>query len=326
VPSRSRRLWFSWVCSRRFRLHAFWLLAALAATPGLCVAQQTLLQSLPAPFKRGPLAISLAGQATLAMPAGFAFLPAAETRAVLREWGNRPSELTLGMVIPTNNEGSPPWFIVLAYFPEGYIRDDDAKEWNSSVLLDEIRKGLQASNEARRMEGAAQTEVVGWVARPGYDPLAHRLSWSVAIRETGGAAAAPAGQQGTAQAAETQAEGGQSVNVNTVILGRGGYVSASLVVSLEAYPKYVEEIKPVVAGVTFDMGARYTDFVAGTDRVSPRGLSALVAANSPAKKGWLTYLAASKVEILYVLVAALVGIIIGMSNRHRRRLGVTRGR
>ena len=282
---------------------------ALAAVANSCLSQDQnaapqaadAVQSLPSAFLRGPRAVSLAEQATLAMPQGFAFLPALETRAVLREWGNRPSDLTLGMVVPTKQGGAPPWFLVLAYYPEGYVKDDDAREWNRDALLNDVRGVLEASNLARRADGAPETRVMGWVVAPNYDSVAHRLNWSIAI-------AMQPGQNPE-----------QSVNVNTVILGRSGYVSASLVMPLASYPRYAEEVENVVASITFDAGKRYADFNPRWDPVAERGLGNLVSANTPAKRSWLARIEGSQRDILYVLIAAALGVALGLIARGRKR-------
>jgi uncharacterized membrane-anchored protein len=52
-------------------------LAALAVAGWADEPSAPQAQPLPPAFKRGPQAIPLAGQATLKLPAGFAFLPAA---------------------------------------------------------------------------------------------------------------------------------------------------------------------------------------------------------------------------------------------------------
>ena len=301
-------------------------LAAFAAAGWADEPPARAAQPLPPAFKRGPLAIPLGGQATLKLPAGFAFLPAAETRSVLREWGNRPTDRTLGMVLPISDDAAPAWFLILAYFPEGFIRDDDAKEWNSDVLLAEIRRHLEPSNEARRAEGDPETELAGWVAPPRYDDFAHRLTWSVAISE-GRAPVAP-GPRPTSAATppgpasppvELSPEAPQSINLSTVILGRSGYLSASLVMPLGAYSIYAESIQSIVTAISFDLGRRYVDFNSKTDPVADRGLSSLVAANPSTTRSWLERLLAAKREISYVAIASLFGMAFGLLLRGRRR-------
>jgi len=256
------------------------------------------------------------------MPAGFAFLPAAETRAVLREWGNRPSDRTLGMVLPASDDAAPAWFLVLAYYPEGFVRDDDAKEWNADVLLRDIRSHLDPSNKAQRAEGAPETQVAGWVAPPHYDAFAHRLTWSVAVAEinpASAARAAPAPRAAAAPSGDLSADRNQSINVSTVILGRSGYISANLVMPLGAYSVYAESIQSVLAAITFDLGRRYADFNSKVDPVADRGLGSLVAANPSATRSWLEQLLAAKHEIGYVTLASLFGIVLGLLSRGRRR-------
>jgi len=217
-------------------------------------------------------------------------------------------------VVPIDDEGAPPWFLVLAYFPAGHVMDDDAGRWDRSAMLAEIRRGLDPSNHARATDGAAETQVVGWVNPPSYDKAAHRLSWSIAIAET---KAAETG--GAVSASGLQPGRQQDINFNTVILGRSGYISANLVMPLGDYPSFAATVQSIVAAIAFEPGRRYADYDAHADERADRSLGALVAANPPARKSWVAQVLAAPREIVLVLAAAAIGVAIGLTTRGRAR-------
>src|SRR5262249_46604127 len=159
--------------------------------------------------------------ATLSLPAGFAFVPAKEARGLLQAMGNSTTDDTLGLILPA---GGADWFVAVRYIKAGYIKDDDAKDWNADEMLDQIRAGTEQGNKERVARGIPPLEVVGWVEKPTYDGSAHQLKWSIAARDKGAPAEAP-----------------QGVNYNTYALGREGFISMNLVTDLGV----VEAKKPI---------------------------------------------------------------------------------
>lgn len=116
--------------------------------------------------KAGPADIPLAAQATLKLPEGYGFIPAAETRRLLEAMGNMTSDRMQGMIMPHDENAN--WFMVVSYEDAGYIKDDDAKNWDADELLSSIREGTEAANEERRARSIPEMEVVGWIERPQY--------------------------------------------------------------------------------------------------------------------------------------------------------------
>src|SRR5574341_1446906 len=77
---------------------------------------------------RGPADIKLIDQALLNLAGGLTYVPAAEAARLLAAMGNRVGDGLLGIVLsPTSESG---WFVVLRFNKSGYIKDDDAREWN----------------------------------------------------------------------------------------------------------------------------------------------------------------------------------------------------
>src|SRR6185503_9581365 len=93
-----------------------------------------------------------------------------------------------GIVLGTKK--SDGWIVVIRYVKDGYIKDDDAKNWNADDLLQNIKSGNDESNKDRVSRGFPELEVIGWIEKPTYDPVTHRLVWSLSSRtknETAGA-------------------------------------------------------------------------------------------------------------------------------------------
>ena len=68
------------------------------------------------------------------------------------------------MIFPERTEN---WFMTARFDPSGYIKDDDAKEWNADDLLKSIQEGTEAGNEERKQRGIPEMEIVGWVGAAG---------------------------------------------------------------------------------------------------------------------------------------------------------------
>ncbi|HKO88838.1 MAG TPA: DUF2167 domain-containing protein [Burkholderiales bacterium] len=236
----------------------------------------------------GPAEIPLTGQAVLKLPPGYVFIPQKEAGALMTAWGNRTGPDLLGMVVPA---GDDEWFVVLSYEASGYIRDDDAKEWDADELLSGLREGTLEANKERARRGIPEMEIVGWAQTPSYDAQTHRLRWSLASRDIGAPPDAP-----------------QGVNYNTYALGREGYISLNLVTDLGAISKDKAVAEELLGALHFDQGKRYADFNESTDRVAEYGLAALVAGVAAKKLGMFALIAAFFAKFAKVIgLAAIAG-------------------
>jgi uncharacterized membrane-anchored protein len=240
-------------------------------------------------MKEGPADVKLIDQATLHLPEGFVFIPKNEAMRVLKSMGNRPSPETLGMIFPVKDGEN--WFLVARYVASGYIKDDDAKDWNADDLLKSIKEGTELANAERKQRGISEMEVVGWVERPAYDASSHRLVWSLSSRDKGAPAAAE-----------------QGVNYNTYMLGREGYVSMNLVTGLDLVESQKPIARTLLAALEFDKGKGYGDFNASTDRVAEYGLAALVGGVAAKKLGLFALLAAFAAKFAKLLIFGLLGL------------------
>lgn len=226
-----------------------------------------------AALQRGPAEIKFRDQAVLKLPEGYGFIPAQPAARFLRSMGNVIGDNILGMIISTGNGGG--WFVVARFEPAGYIKDDDAKEWNAGDLLQNLKGGTEEANKERKSRGIPEIEVLGWVEAPHYDATAHQLVWSASSQAKGAAASEPKG-----------------INYNTYALGRDGYISMNLVTDLQSIESQKPVARALLAGLEFNGGKRYADFNASTDKVAAYGLAALVGGIAAKKLGLLAVIAA----------------------------------
>jgi uncharacterized membrane-anchored protein len=255
-------------------------------------AGKAVWQAAIAAMVHGPNTVQLKDQAQLALPAGYGFVPPKEGAAVMDTMGNQTDERFVGLIFPEAEESN--WFVTVDYEPSGYIKDDDAKDWNAEELLDSLKEGTEAGNEHRRDIGVAEIQVTRWVEKPAYDAQTHRLVWSAEAREKGGQDTDP------------------TVNYNTYVLGREGYVSLNLITNSST----VEADKPaaheLLGAVNFHEGKRYGDFNSSSDKVAAYGLAALIGGIAAKKLGLLAAIlafGAKFIKVIIVGVAAAGGAV-----------------
>ena len=243
---------------------------AQSAPPSEAARKAELAAALQAAGKAGtagPRDVALIDQATLKLPAGDFFIPRDEGARVLRALGNLVNDQTLvGVVIGVHQNDQ--WLVVIRYIKEGYIKDDDAKNWNADELLKNLSDGVEEANKDRVARGFPEMQIVGWVEPPGYDAATHRLVWSLLGKNKGEPDDAP-----------------KNVNYNTYALGRDGYFSLNLLSASDRIAAEKAVAKELLADLTYNAGKRYEDFSATTDRIAAYGLAALVGGIAVKKLG-----------------------------------------
>ena len=246
----------------------------------------------------GPSDVKLIDQAVLKLPEGHVYFPAAEAGRLLQAMGNRTGDDLLGVIFPEKFN----WFIVMRHSKSGYVKDDDAREWNADDLLASLKKGTEASNQDRRARNIPEIELIGWVQSPVYDAATHRLVWSAQSR-----------QKGEPDSAE------RGVNYNTYALGRDGYISMNLVTGMNS----IEAEKPVahrmLAALEYNAGKRYADFDSSTDRVAEFGLAALIGGVAAKKLGLFALIAAFAAKFAKIIGVAVLGLVALVAKLLKRR-------
>ncbi len=234
----------------------------------------------------GPANIKLKDQASLAMLKNMAFIPAAEGSRVMRAMGNVVNNDTfVGLVVPM---GGAEWVAVINYYGDGYVRDDDAKDWNPDDLLSSIKEGTAAANKDRVQRGFPELEVIGWIQKPSYVSATHQLVWSILAHNKN----------------QQDANG---VNYNTNALGRNGHFSLNLLTTKDQVDRDKLAALELLKGLTFNPGDRYEDFNASTDHVAAYGLAALLGVVAAKKLGLLAGLGLIIAKFAKVILLAVVG-------------------
>ncbi|HVE83975.1 MAG TPA: DUF2167 domain-containing protein [Myxococcales bacterium] len=208
---------------------------------------------------QGPKLVSLAGEvAQVKLMEEEAFLDGPQSIKLLEKLGNVPDEDVVGMIRPL--EDGADWLVVFKYEASGYVKDDEKDNIDADGLLKNIREGTEEGNEYRKEHGAPGLHVLRWSDPPHYDASSHNLTWGLLAKDD---------------------NGGEVVNYQVRILGREGFISATLVDE----PKLIETSKAsftkVLERFAYKPGKTYAEWRQG-DKVAEYGLTALVAAGAGA--------------------------------------------
>ncbi|MEN8006110.1 MAG: DUF2167 domain-containing protein [Candidatus Krumholzibacteriota bacterium] len=222
--------------------------------------------------------------AQIEIPEGYQFVDGDGTR-VLMEWLENPTNgQELGFVMPeVEEDGALDWFVVFEYNPIGFVRDDEKDNLDADALIKGISEGTEAANEVRRQNGWEEFHVSGWKIPPYYDIETNNLKWAIL----------------------GYSNSGESVNFSTRLLGRGGAMSADLVLGPEILDQALPDYENLISGFSFTTGNRYAEFREG-DKVAKYGLTALIAGGAGAV-AMKTGLLARFWKFIVVGVVAVIG-------------------
>jgi uncharacterized membrane-anchored protein len=249
----------------------------------------------------GPHDVALIDQATLKLPAGFFFVPKAEGTRVLRALGNVVNDSTfIGLVVGTHKNDR--WLVVIRYVKEGYIKDDDAKNWNADELLTNLKDGVEEANKDRVARGFPEMQVIGWVQPPAYDAETHRLVWSLLGKDK-----------------DEPDNAEKNVNYNTYALGRDGYFSLNLLSGSERIASEKAVAHELLADLSYNAGKRYDDFTATTDHIAAYGLAALIGGVAVKKLGLFALLIAFVLKFAKVIAIGAAVLGTGVVKFFRRK-------
>ena len=265
--------------------------AADAPPSGVVAEQEAAFKAAAAAAIKGPTEISIADEAKLKLPEGFVYIPTAQASRLMRSMGNFPGDRFQGLIVPRHEDDSFD-FVTVSWQPEGYIKDDDARDWKAEKLLDDLKEGTEEANQQRRQMGIGEIEITGWIEAPRYDAASHQLVWSVSHRAKGGAAN-PAADDG--------------INYRTLVLGREGYVDLTLVTDRAHFPALQPSALSLLGALAFNDGKRYADYQSGTDRVAEYGLAALVAGVAANKLGLIAVALAFFAKFAKLILVAVAG-------------------
>lgn len=202
------------------------------------------------PWAPGPKHLALEHGVQLELPKGYQFLPQPDAGNVMVKLGNLHNENLLGLVV--SQAPKDEYLIAITYDEEGFIKDDE--KLDGEELLSSMRDGEDDYNEERKKAGFPPIHVEGWKEPPHYDRATHHVIWGLVISDSEG----------------------KSLNYNTRVLGRKGYVSVNLVTDPELLATHQPAGAQILAATTFTKGSRYEDFDAKSDKVAEYGLTGLI--------------------------------------------------
>ena len=270
------------------------------STDHLKVVEQAWKEAMAA-STAGPADIALGSQAKLHLGRDYSFVPKAETGRLMRVFGNGVGEGLYGMVVPKADDQS--WIITINHTAEGYVKDDDARNWDAEALLQNLKDGTEAQNQTRIEQGVPALDITGWIEKPGYDAERHRLIWSLRAEERGAAAGAAA-----------------TVNYNTYALGRDGYFELNLLTSDDVIDGEKRHAKAALAALEYLPGKGYGDFNSETDLIAEYGLAALIGGVAAKKLGLLALIGVFVLKfakLIAVGVAIAGGVLFKLFRRNR---------
>lgn len=270
--------------------------SAQTSTPPKPMTQQELIAAQKAAWqeaakvaKPGPAHIPLNEQGGITLKDGIIFIPLPQAANLMRAMGNIVGKNFLGLV--TSKSDNEQWIATISFIKEGYVKDDDAKNWNADDLLAGLKEGTEASNKFRRERGFPALTINGWVEPPAYDSAMHRLVWSLSARSEGSATNEP-----------------QTVNYNTYQLGREGYFSLNMLTNSASIGTDKAVAHALLAGLQFDSGKRYEEFNEKTDNIAAYGLAALVGGAVLKKAGFLAVILAFLLKFWKIGALAVIGL------------------
>jgi uncharacterized membrane-anchored protein len=246
-------------------------------------------------WQLGPKALELGHEVQLQLPAGYVFLGMPDADRFLKKNGSFDNEGVLGVVLSQDAKQS--WGVILDYQEAGYVKDDE--KLDADELLKAIRQGSEEGNKERVAHVVPALSVGNWSEPPHYDRATHRLVWALPATSTNGT----------------------TINYNTRVLGRRGYVSLNLLSGADRIATEKTNAATLLAATSFKSGARYEDFDKKHDKVAEYGLMGLILGGAGiaavAKVGFLAklgglLLAAKKLVIgFFVLIGAGIKKIFG---------------
>jgi uncharacterized membrane-anchored protein len=253
---------------------------------------------------RGPADVTLSNQANLTIPAGMIWVPQPQADRLMQALGNAHDEYELGIVM----DGKLDYIVDVRFVADGYVRDDDAKDWNPDDLLKGLQEATLQENQQRQARGFDPIEVTGWLEPPRYESQTHRLIWAAGID--------PLGKPAT--------DDNAGVNFNTRVLGREGYISLTLITARSDLAQYKPAALMLLGNFSFVPGKRYEDFSSSTDRVAEYGLAGLLGVVAAKKLGLIALLGAAILKFGKAMLLAVVagGAVIARVFRRKPKTAI----
>lgn len=264
-------------------MKSMFLLALLAATamPHSAVAQEAEAEEYA--WQEGPTTGAIAGKATVAVPEGYVFLDARETKRFL-ESNQNLADGEEYLLAPTSGD----FEAYFSFSPEGYVQDNE--ELDADALLASMRATQAEANKKLKSRGWATGTITSWYIPPRYNPTTKVLEWAINY-----------------QSSESPRP---TVNYFTKVLGRKGVTTVQVVASPDKIVAALPEFQERLTGFNYLAGERYADFRKG-DHIAEYGLAALVTGGVAAvatKKGFFAMIGAFFAAAWKFLLVGIIAV------------------
>jgi uncharacterized membrane-anchored protein len=270
---------------------AVFLLTAQARAQSDAAVPGEAPQGPPINWVKSPVTVDLGTTAQVNLEQGFVFADAADTKRLMAAMGNVPDDSEVGLVSPDAKDED--WIMVFEYHPVGYVKDDEKDKIDADALLEGIREGTERANERRKEMGVPGLHVIGWDEKPNYDPATHNFQWAIRAKDD---------------------SGNEVVNYNIRLLGRGGYMSVTLVDDPQKLVLSKPKMMRVLEGFSYKKGSSYAEFRSG-DKMAEYGLVALIAGGAgvgAAKLGLFAVLGKMLAKGGKVVIVAVIALLAGL--------------
>lgn len=230
----------------------------------------------------GPQTVLLGDQAEIFLPEDLSFIAESKAGEAVELTENLPSGLEVGLIF--SDEG---WFIIFEFADEGYVKDDEKTDLDADAMLKSITESTNENNKELIKRGWSPLYVQGWYQPPRYNSQTHNLQWAVEIKSD-----------------TTDGRSSQSINYNTRILGRYGYMMISLVSTMDSIDYRIDRLNSLLESYQFKQGNTYAEYKEG-DKLAEYGLSALIVGGGAAL--------ASKTGVFKWLWKVLIAVFVAIS-------------
>lgn len=230
--------------------------------------------------------------ARIEIPAGYRFTDGEGAGQLLEMTGNIPDGSESGVIATENFD----WWVLFRFNDIGYVKDDEKDEIDPTKLLRQKQEAQNIGNEQRREMGLDELHVEGWAREPFYNEETNNLEWALLLRDS---------------------TGGMSVNYNSKILGRSGFMDAVLVCDPEQLDSVLPDFQNLVRGFHYQDGESYAEYKDG-DKLAKIGLTALIvgggaamAAKTGLFAGLINLIAKGGKAVILGAVALFAGVVQG---------------
>jgi uncharacterized membrane-anchored protein len=269
------------------------------ALPGLAQDSQNDAFSKIA-WQRGPILGDLGKEAQVAVPDGCLFTDAGGTRQYMELNENPVSGIERGTVLcrilDAKGETATTWFVVFEFDQSGYVKDDEKQSLDGDAMLARLKEGNEQGNQERKERGWSAIYLDGWQHAPHYDEQTRNLTWATRLHTE---------------------DNSPVLNHSVRLLGRGGVMSADLVVSPQYYDQALPAFNAVLGDFKYKSGHTYSEWRQG-DKIASYGLTALVAGGAGAvlaKTGLLQKFGKAIVLALVTGLAAVKKFLFGTKDK-----------